>query len=181
MRRRATNALPGLVTAFFQDHLKSVRGASPHTVRAYADALRLYLAFLADLRERPVSPEMAWPTFSPSTSVKRRPTSPDFAGDESRPTFCVTVVPSHSCRPASTSPSSATTLAMRASRQQVATSPQTAIFDARRSMRSGNALGSDPSAPSRGSRNPMCFASWSHSDTPSYLERVAPESIVRSC
>lgn len=55
MKRRATDALPGLVTAFFQDHLQRVRGASPHTVRAYAYALRLYLAFLADVRGRPVS------------------------------------------------------------------------------------------------------------------------------
>src|SRR5580658_467290 len=37
-----------LVESFFQDHLKRMCGASPHTVRAYRDALRLLFTYLAD-------------------------------------------------------------------------------------------------------------------------------------
>ena len=42
MRHRASDdSLPRLVEAFFRDHLGRLRAASPHTVRAYRDALRL--------------------------------------------------------------------------------------------------------------------------------------------
>ena len=52
---KGQSQLPHLVTAFFQEHLQRVRGASPNTVRAYALATRLYLGFLADMRGKPVS------------------------------------------------------------------------------------------------------------------------------
>jgi integrase/recombinase XerD len=48
MRRTATDALLALVQSFFADHLRRVRGASEHTVRAYRDALRMFFVFLAD-------------------------------------------------------------------------------------------------------------------------------------
>lgn len=47
MTRPANNPLPHLVESFFRDHLQHARGASPHTVRAYRDALRLLLLHLA--------------------------------------------------------------------------------------------------------------------------------------
>ncbi len=47
--------LPALISSFFRDHLQRIRGASAHTVRAYALALRLYLCFLADSRHQSVS------------------------------------------------------------------------------------------------------------------------------
>jgi site-specific recombinase XerD len=55
MSSRSSNPLCHLLTSFFHDHLQSVRGASPHTQRAYAHALRLYLVHLADTRRRSVA------------------------------------------------------------------------------------------------------------------------------
>jgi integrase/recombinase XerD len=52
---KAKNALGSLVTSYFRDHLQRIRGASPHTVRAYALTIRLYLSFLADTKRRSVS------------------------------------------------------------------------------------------------------------------------------
>ena len=43
-----------LVESFFCDHLQKVRGASPHTVAAYRDAVMLFLQFMADRRAVPV-------------------------------------------------------------------------------------------------------------------------------
>ena len=54
MRRHQRNPLPRLVESFFREHLERVRGASPHTVHAYRDTLRLFFAFLADTLGRPV-------------------------------------------------------------------------------------------------------------------------------
>ena len=51
MSRPARNPLPHLVESFFRDHLQRARGASPHTIRAYRDALRLLLVHLADARD----------------------------------------------------------------------------------------------------------------------------------
>jgi len=48
------NALARALRGFFTDHLPRVRGASPHTVRSYRDALALLLRFLATRRGRPV-------------------------------------------------------------------------------------------------------------------------------
>jgi site-specific recombinase XerD len=53
--RRRTASLLALVQSFFQDHLRSVRGASEHTVRAYRDALRLFFLFAAQHERRPVA------------------------------------------------------------------------------------------------------------------------------
>jgi integrase/recombinase XerD len=48
MTRRRAPDLATLLESFFRQHLPRVRGASPHTHRAYRDALRLFLLFLAD-------------------------------------------------------------------------------------------------------------------------------------
>jgi integrase/recombinase XerD len=45
---RGQRLLP-LVQSYFVEHLRRVRGASPHTVRAYAHALRLFFIFVASL------------------------------------------------------------------------------------------------------------------------------------
>jgi site-specific recombinase XerD len=44
-----------LVESFFRDHLQRMCGASPHTVRAYRDALRLMFNFIAERRKCNVS------------------------------------------------------------------------------------------------------------------------------
>lgn len=49
------NPLLRLVESFFRDHLTKMRGASPHTVKAYRDALRLFFIFVADRRKRAVA------------------------------------------------------------------------------------------------------------------------------
>ena len=43
---RSAPILLALVQSYFQNHLRSVRGASDHTVRAYRDALRLFFEFM---------------------------------------------------------------------------------------------------------------------------------------
>jgi integrase/recombinase XerD len=48
--KSATPSLPGLVQSFFQEHLDQARGASPHTIRAYRDTLRLFFGYLARQR-----------------------------------------------------------------------------------------------------------------------------------
>ena len=48
MTQHPTNPLPHLVESFFRDYLQQVRGASPHTIRAYRDTLRLLFIYLAD-------------------------------------------------------------------------------------------------------------------------------------
>jgi site-specific recombinase XerD len=55
MTRTATDALLTLVKSFFEDHLRRVRGASEHTVRAYKDTLRLFFVFLGDRLRRSIS------------------------------------------------------------------------------------------------------------------------------
>jgi len=50
MTRYKANQLPQLVESFFREHLQRVRGASPHTVRAYRDTLRLLFIYLADTK-----------------------------------------------------------------------------------------------------------------------------------
>jgi len=54
MKRTAPNSLACALRSFFTDHLPRVRGASPHTVRSYRDALALLLRFLAVRHGRPV-------------------------------------------------------------------------------------------------------------------------------
>jgi integrase/recombinase XerD len=46
--RHATNPLPHLLESFFCEHLQRARGASPRTVHAYRDTLRLLLIYLAE-------------------------------------------------------------------------------------------------------------------------------------
>jgi integrase/recombinase XerD len=53
--RSSTASLLALLQSYFQDHLRSVRGASQHTVRAYRDALRLFFLFTAEQLRRPVA------------------------------------------------------------------------------------------------------------------------------
>jgi integrase/recombinase XerD len=48
-------ALGPVVYAFFERHLKAEKGLSPASVRSYRDALRLFLAFIADQRRRPIT------------------------------------------------------------------------------------------------------------------------------
>ncbi|MBM3317118.1 MAG: site-specific integrase [Candidatus Eisenbacteria bacterium] len=48
-------SLLALVQSFFQSHLRAVRGASDHTVRAYRDALRLFFLFAAQHLRRPIA------------------------------------------------------------------------------------------------------------------------------
>lgn len=47
MTRSAKDPLLRLVESYFDDHLRRVRGASRHTLRAYGHALRLFFTFLA--------------------------------------------------------------------------------------------------------------------------------------
>lgn len=53
--RRIASSLHALVQSYFQVHLRQVRGASEHTVRAYRDALRLFLLFVSEKCHRPVA------------------------------------------------------------------------------------------------------------------------------
>jgi site-specific recombinase XerD len=55
MSRPSRDPLLALVESYFSHHLRRVRGASPHTVRAYGHALRLFFLFLAQQVRRPVS------------------------------------------------------------------------------------------------------------------------------
>lgn len=52
---RTRDPLLSLVESYFNDHLRRVRGASPHTIRAYGHALRLFFLFLAGRTRRRVS------------------------------------------------------------------------------------------------------------------------------
>ena len=55
MTRSAKDPLLRLVESYFDDHLRRVRGASRHTLRAYAQALRLFFIFLGDRSRRPIA------------------------------------------------------------------------------------------------------------------------------
>lgn len=55
MTRPAKDPLLRLVESYFDDHLRRVRGASRHTLRAYAHALRLFFIFLADRLRRSIA------------------------------------------------------------------------------------------------------------------------------
>ena len=49
------NALAGTLRKFFGDHLPTIRGVSPHTIRSYRDSVALLLRFVAAATERPVA------------------------------------------------------------------------------------------------------------------------------
>ncbi len=51
MRDRKTGRLLPLVESFFQEHLKRMCGASPHTIRGYRDALRLLFTYMAERKK----------------------------------------------------------------------------------------------------------------------------------
>jgi site-specific recombinase XerD len=53
--RPARDPLLRFVESYFDDHLRRVRGASRHTLRAYAHALRLFFLFLADQHRRSIA------------------------------------------------------------------------------------------------------------------------------
>lgn len=53
--RRGADPLLALVESYINGHLRRVRGASAHTVRAYGHALRLFFAFLARRGRRSMS------------------------------------------------------------------------------------------------------------------------------
>jgi integrase/recombinase XerD len=54
MKTPPPSTLARALRGFFVDHLPNVRGASPHTVRSYRDALALFLRFLATRHRRPL-------------------------------------------------------------------------------------------------------------------------------
>jgi integrase/recombinase XerD len=49
------NALATTLRKFFGDHLPTIRGMSPHTIRSYRDCFALLLRFLATATKRPVA------------------------------------------------------------------------------------------------------------------------------
>lgn len=55
MTRVSGATLLSSVEAYFRSYLIQSRGASPHTIRAYRDTLRLLFKFLADRQVRPVA------------------------------------------------------------------------------------------------------------------------------
>jgi site-specific recombinase XerD len=55
MKRNGGSSLLELVQDFFANHLRRIRGASEHTVRAYRDGLRQFFSFLANHLKRGVT------------------------------------------------------------------------------------------------------------------------------
>lgn len=55
MRRSPASSVLPLLQSFFLDHLRRVRGASEHTIRAYRDSLRLFFCFLANHLARSIA------------------------------------------------------------------------------------------------------------------------------
>jgi integrase/recombinase XerD len=53
--RAAPNALASTLRVFFGDHLPTIRGVSPHTIRSYRDSTALLLRFIASTTGRPVA------------------------------------------------------------------------------------------------------------------------------
>jgi len=54
MTTSSPNALASTLRAFFGEHLPTIRGVSPHTIRSYRDSVALLLRFLASTTKRPV-------------------------------------------------------------------------------------------------------------------------------
>src|SRR3990167_2513365 len=57
MSRLKPESLLTLTQSFFHSYLQRTRGASPHTVRAYRDALKLFFLFLAKQKRKTVRSE----------------------------------------------------------------------------------------------------------------------------
>ena len=55
MKRARSDSLPKLIESFFRDYLQRTRGASPRTIVAYRDGLRLLLLYLTDVCGREVA------------------------------------------------------------------------------------------------------------------------------
>src|SRR6202021_618361 len=55
MSRPGSESLLGLTESFFHNYLQHTRGASPHTVRAYRDALKLFYLFLSNQKRKSMS------------------------------------------------------------------------------------------------------------------------------
>jgi site-specific recombinase XerD len=55
MSRAKPDSLLTLTQNFFLGYLQSTRGASPHTVRAYRDALKLFFQHLADQKRKSIA------------------------------------------------------------------------------------------------------------------------------
>jgi integrase/recombinase XerD len=55
MTRPQPNVLGAAVQHFFAEHLPSVRGLSPHTIRSYRDTFSLLLRFVIGQRQRPLA------------------------------------------------------------------------------------------------------------------------------
>jgi integrase/recombinase XerD len=55
MSRSEPDSLLALTQSFFLNYLRSTRGASAHTIRAYRDALKLFFVFLAGLKRKTVA------------------------------------------------------------------------------------------------------------------------------
>jgi site-specific recombinase XerD len=54
LSRATPDSLLALTQSFFLNYLQSTRGASPHTVRAYRDALRLFFLFLSGQKQKSI-------------------------------------------------------------------------------------------------------------------------------
>ena len=55
MKAKRPNLLATLLQNFFSNHLSTLRGMSPHTIKSYRDSMVLLLRFLASRKNRPVS------------------------------------------------------------------------------------------------------------------------------
>lgn len=55
MTLRLPNTLASTLRAFFTDHVSTLRGLSPHTIRSYRDSLTLLLRFVATQRQRDIA------------------------------------------------------------------------------------------------------------------------------
>jgi len=53
--RSSPDPLLRFIQSFFREHLQRVRGASPNTIIAYRDTIRLFLSFVANVRGRDVA------------------------------------------------------------------------------------------------------------------------------
>lgn len=55
MKRVKHDPLFGYIQSFFEGYLRRVRGASPHTIRAYGNSLRLFFLFVSERKKLSIS------------------------------------------------------------------------------------------------------------------------------